>query len=82
MSFVALTVPKFELVMELLGASMLTLTSLVFPPIFYLYLSGAEKYKRKIVSMNTIRKIENEKHIIENCNKEYDPNLFLIGFKK
>lgn len=83
MMFVALTIPKFEPVMVLLGASTLTITSLVFPPIFYLYLSGAEKYKREMVSMNTFRKIENEKQIIENGNKDYDDSInFTIGFKE
>lgn len=45
-TFTALSVPSFGEVMSLLGASTLTATSMVFPPIFYLFLAAAEHKKR------------------------------------
>lgn len=82
MAFVALTIPVFFQVMNLLGASTLTITSLVFPPIFYLYLSAAEKHKKHVVMTITKRRVGNERQIIENAEKEYSPLIFKVGFLK
>lgn len=41
--FVAESVPTFGPMLDLVGGSALTLTSVVFPALFYLYLSTSEK---------------------------------------
>lgn len=41
--FVAESVPSFGPVLDLMGASTVTLTCVIFPPIFYLFLSTREK---------------------------------------
>jgi hypothetical protein len=40
--FVAETVPNFGPVLNLMGASTVTLTCVIFPPIFYLFLTTRE----------------------------------------
>lgn len=41
--FVAESVPNFGPVLDLVGGSTLTLTSLVFPCMFYVYISAGER---------------------------------------
>ena len=60
--FMAETVPKFDAVLELIGASMLTLTSLIFPGIFYLYLSTAEKKANEIEISKTKKSLNDTKN--------------------
>ena len=38
MVFIALTIPKFEKILQLVGAATVSTTSFMFPPIFYLSL--------------------------------------------
>lgn len=46
----ATSVPNFEPVMGLMGGSTVTLTSLVFPCLFYLFLSASEQKSNEAVS--------------------------------
>lgn len=41
--FVAESVPTFGLMMDLIGGSGITLASIIFPALFYLYLLAGEK---------------------------------------
>uniref|UniRef100_A0A914Y3J8 Amino acid transporter transmembrane domain-containing protein n=1 Tax=Panagrolaimus superbus TaxID=310955 RepID=A0A914Y3J8_9BILA len=45
--FIAESVPKFGPVLELVGGSTLTLTSLIFPTVFYIKLSALSKRNQK-----------------------------------
>lgn len=45
---IAETLPVFGPLMDLIGGSTLTLTSLVFPCLFYLYLSAADEKAREM----------------------------------
>ena len=40
MIFVGLTIPKFDKILQLVGAATVSTTSFMFPPIFYLSLTG------------------------------------------
>lgn len=68
--FVAETVPNFGAMINLIGGSTIALCALIFPCLFYLYLTAAENIKRKNL---TILNLTKEKQLIEN-----DENLTIL----
>ncbi len=50
--FMAETLPSFGVVLDLIGGSTVTLTSIVFPCLFYLYLAAGEKKSREPEHLN------------------------------
>lgn len=52
--FTATSIPDFEPVMGIIGGSTVALTSLVFPPLFYLYLSSNEQKTNELESLENI----------------------------
>lgn len=81
-TFTAVSVPSFEELMGFFGGSTITLTSMVLPAVFYLYLSAKQKYasldKRffnaslapQVFSLSPLQKTNTTK----SCEKKYVVN--------
>lgn len=59
--FVAESFPKFDAVLDLIGGSTVTLTSIIFPCLFWLYLEASERKRKNLnaYSMNDSDKSNN-----------------------
>lgn len=79
--FLAESVPKFDTILELIGGSSHALLSFVFPYLYYLYLSAAEKNFDELAknpSKNSLNKKTNPNN---NNNDSYSEN-YVFSFKE
>jgi solute carrier family 32 (vesicular inhibitory amino acid transporter) len=70
--FVAETVPSFGPLLDFIGGSSLGLTSLVFPCLFYLFLSAHEKKAREQLTMKNgvLRPLEGSSYTLYPSNEQ------------
>lgn len=70
------SIPKFGLILDLVGGSAVTYSSVVFPGLFYLYLSAAEKKANEKKAQRKISTIKNSDIIIKYNNGLMSPKKY------
>ena len=68
---IALSLPSFGAILNLIGATTITLLNFVFPPLFYLMLT--KKYRKlENVQSEEGSSRERDNNTIETCNEQLD----------
>ena len=68
---IALSLPSFGAILNLIGATTITLLNFVFPPLFYLMLT--KKYRKlENVQSEEGSSRERDNNMIETCNEQLD----------
>ena len=71
MLIIALSLPSFGAILNLIGATTITLLNFVFPPLFYLMLT--KKYRKlENVQSEEGSSRERDNNTIETCNEQLD----------
>ena len=71
MLIIALSLPSFGAILNLIGATTITLLNFVFPPLFYLMLT--KKYRKlENVQSEEGSSRERDNNMIETCNEQLD----------
>ena len=68
---IALSLPSFGAILNLIGATTITLLNFVFPPLFYLMLTKKYRKLRNVQSEEGSSR-ERDNNMIETCNEQLD----------